>query len=71
MRTGEIHNLIAQGRVVPVAVLPVPQDDTAGASGDDGQRHNVHEDDRRGAIPWEQANWRITKAPAKIVPIRS
>ena len=23
------------------------------------------------AIPWEQANWRITKAPAKVVPIRS
>ena len=28
MRTGEIRNLIAQGRVIPVAVLPLPQKTT-------------------------------------------
>ena len=72
MRTGEIRNLIAEGRVVPVAVLPVPQKTTPPAHqatmGNDSTYTRMIAEE---AIPWEQANWRITKAPAKIVPIRS
>ena len=57
MRTGEIRNLIAEGRVVPVAVLPVPQKTTPPAHqatmGNDTPYTRMIAEE---AIPWEQAN---------------
>ena len=72
MLTGEIRNLIAERRIVPVVVLSVPQETTPPAHqatmGNDTTYTRMIAEE---AIPWEQVNWRITGTPAKIVPLRS
>ena len=72
MLTGEIRNPVAEPRIVPVAVLSVPQDTTAPAHqatmGNDAACTKTIAEE---TIPWKLVSWRLTWAPAKIVPMRS